>query len=341
MQSSSAQGPGQSKRIYVAWKSDCFRGRQSAHVLGCELVLIHPFRSRGSLATLWRYAVSSLQTIGCLAQRRPRVLAVVNQPLPLVLIAMAYAKLFGAALVLDGHSKVYDHSAPGWQKSVYRAITRQAALTLNHNEDDAQVVTAWGGKSILFETLCYVLPVAKVTAATAEKPFILCVCSFASDEPVDVILEAARQAPEVHIKVTGDYRKAKLTPETVPPNVELLGFVSVQDYYDQFAAAAAILTLSTRNWIMQMAVGEALLLTVPVVTNRSPVLERVLGEGGVFVEIDGAEVAAGLREVLARNAEYRAKMEQARDQQRARVESRLAQTGLVDAVPRLEPAPAE
>jgi hypothetical protein len=49
---------------------------------------------------------------------------------------------------------------------------------------------------------------------------------------------------------------------------------------------------------MQMAVEEALLYGVPVVTNHSPVIESVASCGGKFVSLSAPEVARGINEAL-------------------------------------------
>src|SRR5690349_14917169 len=72
-------------KIYIAWKHECFRGLQSAHVFGLDLELIYPFRGRGALGTLVRYALSAFCTIALLVRRRPATVAVLNQPAPLAL----------------------------------------------------------------------------------------------------------------------------------------------------------------------------------------------------------------------------------------------------------------
>ena len=319
-----AESANKSRRIYIAWKSECFRGLQSAHVFGLELVLIKPMRGRGLLRTIARYVVSGLMTIRVLVERRPTTLGTLNQPLPLALIGWIYSRLTGAKLILDGHSKVYDERAPKWQQALYRRISRDAYLTLNHNRQDAAVLERWGARGVLLETLPFALPVPEVRPATSSQPYVLVVCSFAADEPIDVLLDAARLTPELHIKMTGDFTKAGLKREDFPPNVEPTGFLSTQDYYDTFAGAAAIVTLSTRNWIMQMAVGEALLLGVPVVTNKAPILQAVIADGGVFVDLTAEDLARGVREVIGQNKLYKQRVKVAGEAQRERVRARLA-----------------
>jgi hypothetical protein len=81
--------------------------------------------------------------------------------------------------------------------------------------------------------------------------------------------------------------------------------------------------LSRRDWIMQMAVEEALLLKVPVVTNFSPVLQSVLGDGAAFTALNGASLSRAMREVWDHHDQYKVAIELAATALRSRVDARL------------------
>jgi glycosyltransferase involved in cell wall biosynthesis len=311
-------------RLCLAWKSECFRTLQTAYIFRAPLVLIRPQTRGGKLGSLLRYSLSSLQTIRVLLQRRPRVLAVLNQPLPLALIAAIYARLTGAKLILDGHSKPYAAKPGSLYGKLYRWVTRAAVLTVNHNDEDAVTVREWGGRSVVFEALPFVLPVALAPAAPSERPYVVFVCSFAPDEPIEVIMEAVRRVAPLDVRITGAWRKSGLTEDQLPSNLTPTGFLPTQAYYELFAGAAAVATLSHRSWIMQMAIEEALLMGVPAVTNFSPVLEKVLGRGAAFTTLEAEPLAAAIQDVVDHRARYEAEIKAAGAALRARVSSELA-----------------
>jgi glycosyltransferase involved in cell wall biosynthesis len=250
------------------------------------------------LGALVRYALSGLRTIALLARERPRLLAVLNQPLPLILIAAAYARLTRAKLVLDGHSKPFAAPPASLYARLYRWATRACAFTINHNDQDAATVQQWGGQSIVFEALPFAHTVDITIPASAE-PYVVCVCSFAADEPLEVILEAAKLLAPLSIRITGNWRKAGLSPQSFPPNLIPTGFLPTKAYYELLASAQAVITLSKRDWIMQMAVEEAMLLGVPVVTNFSPVLQKVLNDGAVFTTLNPNNLANAVQTLLS------------------------------------------
>lgn len=318
-----AAGRAQPDRLYIAWKSECFRSLQTAHVLEAPLALVHPAAGKGKLGALTRYVLSSVETIGLLMRRRPRVLAVLNQPLPLIVISALYARLTGAKLVLDGHSKPFAATSTSLYGRVYKWVTQTATLTINHNDDDPKIVQSWGARSVVFEALPFVLP-TPISRVPATSPYVACVCSFAADEPIDVILDAVRALAPLEVRMTGNWRKAGIAHEDLPGNLVPTGFLPTREYYELLAGAEVVVTLSNRDWIMQMAVEEAMLLGVPVVTNFSPVLQKVLGEGAAFTSLEPEALAAAIREVVNHRARYASAVQAAAAILRARIDAGLA-----------------
>lgn len=319
----SAAGSPRSDRLYIAWKTECFRSLQTAYVLEAPLALVHPGAGKGKLGALIRYGLSSLETIGLLMRRRPRVLAVLNQPLPLIVISALYVRLTGAKLVLDGHSKPFAASPASLYGRLYKWVTRTATLTINHNDDDARIVDSWGARGVVFEALPFVLP-TPITPAPPRAPYVACVCSFAADEPIAVIMDAVRALAPLEVRITGNWRKSGIAREDFPANLIPTDFLPTRDYYELLAGAAVVVTLSNRDWIMQMAVEEAMLLGVPVVTNFSPVLQKVLADGAAFTTLDAGALAAAVTEVIGHRARYQQAIQVAANVLRERIGARLA-----------------
>ena len=321
--------PAPADRLYIAWKAECFRSFQTAHLLRCALFLIRPDAPGGGLGVVVRYVLSAVETGRILLRHRPRLVCVLNQPLPLAVMAAAYGKLCGARVVLDCHSRPYQPNAGHLYRWCYQKLSRFVDLNINHNESDSAVVRSWFGKSAVLESIPAALPVDTPPAEEGGGGYVFCACSFAWDEPIDVVLDAARRLPEVEFRVSGNFRKFRGDLTNLPANLRLLGFIETADYYRQLVAADALVTLSRRNWIMQMAAEEALTAGVPVVTNHSPVLESVLGEGAVFVDLTGEALAAGISRALADAGALRRGITIARERQNAKVEATATAAGLI------------
>jgi glycosyltransferase involved in cell wall biosynthesis len=291
--------------IMLTWKAESFRSEATARVFGLDPFYIAPPARAGKLAKALFYPRAMVRTLMLLAARRPKAVFCMNQPAFLPIACAAHSLLTGAPVIMDFHSGALTN--PVWRpfRRIYRSLVRRAPFTLCHNDTDAEQIRAWGGQPV--RTICLPIGLDAVARRPApERPRLLVCCSFAPDEPIRETLEAMRDCPEIHFEMTGNFRKSGLSPELVPGNVTLLGFLPYADYLDRMAASTAVLTLSDRPHIMQMAVHEALALGVPVLTNRSATLEAVLEGAGVFCQISRDGIARGAREIAARADALRA-----------------------------------
>lgn len=286
--------------VFIAWKTDCYRSRATAATFGCPIVLLGS--GKGKLGTYLRLM---RRTWATLQEMRPRTVLCLNQPPMLPLLCWWWARRNQAMVIQDFHSGALTHRY--WRPflGAYKAMVRMAPFTIAHNRIDAERLRQWGGAVSVMLTLpgdptASGLPEVRASS-DGSRPSFLFVCTFAPDEPIPEVLQAFAQCPEFDVLVTGNYRKAGLDPSTQPDNVKLLGFIEYREYLEQMATATAVITLSRRGHIMQMAVEEAITLGVPVLTNHSPTLEEALGDAGHHVDITPEGIAAGLRTVVARH----------------------------------------
>lgn len=282
------------RALYLVWKAECHRSAMTASAFGMPIVYIAPIRSRTTLSKIVRYILSLFQTIWVLLMQRPKIVALLNQPLPMVLIVWLYARLFGARFILDCHSAPF-----GWRggvaRRIYDAATRAAVVNINHNRKDMMAVEAVGGRSFLVPEIPIALALDSETPLPVlKRPNVIVVCSFMADEPIELFLAAARLMPECTFYLSGDWRKRASDVANSPENIVLLGFLSRADYLAHLATSDAIITLSNRPHIMQMAAEEALCLGRPLITNHSPILEEVFGDAALFISLDAKDLCAAI-----------------------------------------------
>lgn len=305
--------------LFVVWKSDCFRSRATARTFGVPI----EFLGRGSARQPWRYLLLMWRTWWLLSHRQPRTVMCLNQPPMLPMVCVAWTMLHGGKVIQDFHSAAL--SAARWRlfRGLYRWMTVRSPVTLAHNRSDAAVLEAWGAAVSVLLTLPGT-PRAGLERCVAEgRPRFMFVCTFAPDEPVALALQAFAACPEADFWITGNYRKSGLDPAAMPANVRLLGFVDYAQYEQVMAGSTAVITLSDRPHIMQMAVEEAISMGVPVLTNHSPTLQEALGDAGVFAALDEASLVAGVRQVLARQSQLAAAAATARQRCWAAVQAEL------------------
>ncbi|MCV9965917.1 glycosyltransferase [Pararhizobium sp. BT-229] len=289
--------------VMIAWKKECFRSSATASTFHVSLELISKDTGKGRIAKARGYLANMTETISVLRRRRPRTVICLNQPPFLPMICHFYALLTGGRVIMDFHSGAITKGI--WRPFLpyYRHLVRAAPFTICHNRFDGQHVSRWGGRPLHLIALPQVRFGDITYTPRREKPLFFFVCSFAADEPVDLTIEAMRKCPEFDFIVSGNYRKRKLDPAAMPSNVRLAGFMDYSEYLQTMAQATAMLTLSDRPHIMQMAVHEALTIGVPVVTNESPTLREVLGNAGVFTPIAPNSLVEAFHEAVNRHAD--------------------------------------
>ena len=289
--------------LYIVWKSECHRSTMTARAFGVPIAFIAPIGSRGIAATALRYALSSMQTLWMLRTRRPGLIFLLNQPLPLVLIVWAYAKLVGARFILDCHSAPFAWRL-GAPRRIYQAATRAAAANLNHNRKDLAAARAAGGAAFLVPEIPLAIDRDLAEPLPPVQPMnVIAVCSFMTDEPIDLLLAAARLLPEYTFYLTGNWRKRASDVAGAPQNVVLLGFLSREKYLAYLAACDVVVTLSKRPHIMQMAAEEALGLGRPLITNHSPILKEVFGDAALYVPLEPQSLAKAIQQAHVRGEE--------------------------------------
>ncbi len=134
-------------------------------------------------------------------------------------------------------------------------------------------------------------------------PTVLWVTIFASDEPLDAVLAAARELEDVRFMITGDRRRAPAALiETAPANVEFTGFWVDEGYARLISAANVMLVLTTEPASVPRAAFEAVEGLRPLVLTETPDL-RELFPAAVFVDNTPGGIARGIREAISRHAE--------------------------------------
>ena len=250
------------------------------------------------------YITQSVETVWVLYRDQPSIVFLLNSPPFLILSAATYCLPMRIPFVLDCHTGTYVDRKWAWFLPFYRWFTRHALWNLNHNPRDQKIVEGWGGKSFMIAEIPGELKI-EGELPNMRSPNAIFVCSFSGDEPLEEMFDAAARLPDVHIYMTGDYRKAsQAVISKAPGNLELTGFLERQDYLRLIAAADVIVSLVVRSNSMQMAATEAIALGVPIVVTDSPIMRQSFGKGGEYTNNTGIDIAAKIRQVLGARQSY-------------------------------------
>lgn len=300
---------------FIVW-SPRYKGTRSAW-LASELGMpapsyFAPTPRRGLRAAPLKYPRQALATLAHLLRQRPRVVFVQSPPSFATWTAALYAVLWRAALVVDAHSDAFNRgiwTKPGW---LNRMVVRRAATTIVTSRHWAARIAAMGGRAV-------VVPAVPTRLTVGDPPplagfSVAVVTTWARDEPVEAVFEAARLCPEATFFVTGHARAAERFAGGIPPNVQLTGFLPEPTYNGLLAHAGAVMCLTTRDHTMQNGAAEALYLGTPIITSDWDVLREYFTRGTIHVDNSPTAIASAVRCMMEDGDAYRAEVRMLREE---------------------------
>ncbi|MGY1752137.1 hypothetical protein [Blastococcus sp. SYSU D01042] len=271
--------------VFVSWVEHG-RSHGLAAALGLRTVdILARDRQRSALR---RHVDQAVRTVSLLRRERPSAVAVMLPPLPALLAALV-GRRRGAALIADLHTGVFNDPKWSWACRLTLRLTRPHAVIVT-NRHLAEVSRSLGVRAYQLHD---VLTPEPGPGSPGERN-ILCPLSFASDEPVDEILGAARAMPDTQWWITG---RAPVGLE-IPPNVRLTGYVSDSRFWDLMGRANVVLALTTRPHTMQRAGYEALMRLRPLVTSDHLVLREFHGDSALYTAPTAPDIAAAVTRAL-------------------------------------------
>ena len=205
-------------------------------------------------------------------------------------------------------------------------FTVRVEATVNRTTDINERIEAWKVPYRVFPSLPPDLAQDSVQQSVAEptpgeRPRVVYICSFKSDEPVDVFLETAGRVPGADFLITG--RAPEAVSKNLPDNVRLTGFLGEKEYTECLLQAQLIIALTTRAGTLLYGAQEAIALGKPLVLSRTPTLEAYFTGGRVMVENTAESLRCGILDALERGDDLRREMETFRTTCRRRGEARL------------------
>jgi len=132
--------------------------------------------------------------------------------------------------------------------------------------------------------------------------------SFDPDEPIEAVFDAAAGHPDIEVVITGRDATGRTEPLTVPPNVELTGFVPRAAYEDLLAGATAVCSLTTLDDCMQQGGYEAMAWGRPLVTSDTAELRDYFGDAAVYAAPSAASIGAAWADAIERAPELHRRM---------------------------------
>lgn len=282
---------------WITWEIQV-RNRSMANILGAPLYEIISNKSR-----LIRYVELTIRTVTLIIKNRFKIIYVQNPSIVLSFIAICLRPLLQMTVIVDAHNGgIYPLEGRSRFLNYFaRLICRKADHVIVTNSYLAEVVTQWGGSPFIMPDPIPDFSDHPARKIIPDKPYILFICTWASDEPYYEVIKAASDLNSFDIYVTGNYRK-RLSEEELkglPPSVKLLGFVNEDDYINYFRNAYGALDLTTRDNCLVCGGYEAVALGIPIILSRSRVNEEVFSKGCILTNNDAESIRAAI-ELLAK-----------------------------------------
>jgi glycosyltransferase involved in cell wall biosynthesis len=307
------------RTLFLVWglPSQGPRSTVFARELGIRIENIIATTRRGLFVAPWKYGYQAVKTMQLLFTAKPRLVFVQSPPSLAVLVVGLYSLLANARYVVDAHSGALQSwwwTRPRW---LHRLLARRALATIVTNDVFAERIRRWGATALVVRDIPTTF--TEGDSVTTQGRFaILVVNSFAPDEPVTEIIEAARELEDVEFLVTGDLERADACLVAMAPaNVRFTGFMADPTYYGTMVSSQAVMCLTTRDNTMQRGACEALSLGRPIITSEWPLLKDYFSQGTVHVGATSRSIVGGVRRMREDYERYSAEIADLRSAQQA------------------------
>ena len=276
-----------------------------AKYLGAPLHNIHYLKYKRPLVAPFKYVAQWLKTWLVLIQNRPRFVYITNPPIIAVLCVALYCAVSRTRYIMDTHPPALYSRKWGWTLPLQRFLSRFAFMNVVDQDQFKELLESWGGRAIVLENPPKNAP-ENLTGAPNPKYFdITVVNTFAVDEPVDIIIEAAKCfPPTTRFFITGNISLAKGgIVKSAPSNVTFTGFLWREDFWNQLTSSRAIMVLTTYPYSLLGGGHDGMILRKPLILSDQPALTEYFTKGAVFVQNTTEGIVAGVRAVQEREGQ--------------------------------------
>ncbi len=290
------------KVIALVWAPHEARTEAFAKALGAPLYNVSYFKAKRPLLAPLRYVFQWLKTWLIFVQERPDIVYVTNSPPVAGLCTLVYCALSKTEFVLDTHPPGLYNRKWRWSRPLQKFTTRFARLNVIDQDRFKVLLESWGADVIVLENPPKEVPQAARTPVQANT--LTYVGTFADDEPVEILLGAARRLPQIQLNILGDKARAKREwLENAPPNVTFTGYILKDEYWGLLASSQAVVALTTHANSLLGGAQDGMFTGRPLIVSDQETLREYFVKGTVFIENTAQGAVAGIEQVLRDSAQ--------------------------------------
>jgi glycosyltransferase involved in cell wall biosynthesis len=312
------------KIVAIAWAPHQDHVEIDAKRLNANLYFVHYLSYRKPAIAPIKYILQALKTWSILIHERPAVVYILNPPFFAPLTVWLYSIFSHAKIIMATHYSALYGPKWKWSLPITRFLARQALINIADQRRNQQLFESWGAKAIILEK-CPGNEYEPMRECVPGRRFRIAVINtFADDDPIEIILEAASLSPDIDWYILGDTQRA---PQGLlaraSKNVSFTGYLLKEDYWNCLNRANAVMTLTTREYSMMAGAIDSLAIGKPLISSRQPTLEEYFTKGVVFVDNEATGIVQGIREFQRLEKQLLEEIVSLRDEKRTKWEEAL------------------
>ena len=298
-----------SRIVFLVWDRQSIRAYGIAKEIGASLYLL-------STSPI-KHPVLFVRSLQILRKNKPDVIICQNPPITCTMVALIYKYLFARVtkpkILIDVHTGAITKP---WSKNVSRLVMNLASYIIVTNKELQDYVDQkYRIKTVILEDR---IPAFREILSTVESHVgikirkdtfnIAVISSFAYDEPLEVVFDAASQLPDTQFYITGDKSRLKKPLNQKLQNVTITGFLEYEIYLDLLQKVDAIIDLTTDDKTMLSGAYEAVALEQPLIISDWIPLRRYFNKGAIYVKNSSKDIRAAILIVRTKKKELSKQM---------------------------------
>jgi hypothetical protein len=294
------------KIVFISWAIACTRSDSLSYHLGGICYHIH-YLKKSRFQFIYapiKYVLAAFKTISILRKDQPEVILVQNPPIFAIPAVWFYCVFNKAAFITDTHSAAFDRTKWTMFLWLYRILGKRALVNIVHNKPLEEKIKKWNLPSITIGDMPYRL---ETNLEYTFKPGfnIVVVNTYSDDEPLDEVITAALQLPDVNFYITGNLKSApKNIISKIPSNVILTDFIAFEEYVALLKGCDVVVVLTTQDFTMQNGAWEATELEKPIITSDWPVLREGFHKGTIHINNSPSDLVKAIQEMQNNYSTY-------------------------------------
>lgn len=285
----------------ITWSPGLRHVEDYARRLNASLYNIHYLLPQRPLLAPIKYVPQCVKTWIVLRRQRPSAVYVFISPVIAAMSVFLYCWLAKVPFIMDVGAHAIVSKKWAWSVPLMRFLSRRARVNIVDQESFKRLFDSWGAKTILLERPPFGSKNHADSMSEPERFTVTLISTFSPDEPIEVVLRAARELTDVNFFILGDTKKAnRKLLRKAPNNVTFTGYLSGDDYWVRLANSHALMTLTTLPNSLLSGAVEGMSLGKPLILSNQPTLKTYFEKGAVFVDHSVESIVEGVQAVRAR-----------------------------------------